>query len=358
MTTADDDRTRVLPALEPTRRAASPPPPASTPASTTASATEQPARTRRRGRWWRRALVALLVALLVFPFVLVALLWLRADKVDALVEGGRSDGTVYLLVGSDERSGLTREERNALHTGDAAGRRTDTILLLSVPRSGRPALVSVPRDSLVEVPGYGRIRINAAFAYGGPRLLVRTLQRATGVHIDDYVEIGFGGFVGVVGALGHVDLCLDKPLQDAKAHVDLAAGCQSLTPTQALGYVRARYSDPRGDLGRVERQRQFLGALSDRVTSPAVLLNPVRLVDVAAQGGDALRIDRTTYPWDLVRFGVAMRTVSGSGGDRITVPLSSVGNTVSWDEQRAAQLWSALQDGRELPRSLVAAGSS
>lgn len=335
VTTPDPpDRTRVLPVVD------APPRPAAV--------------TRRRVRWWRWLLVGLLVAVVLLPFVLVGLLWLRAEKVDALVDGGRSDGTVYLLVGSDERTGLTPAERQALHTGSAAGRRTDTILLLSVPEGGgRPALVSVPRDSLVEVPGHGTSRINAAYAFGGPRLLVRTIQRATGVHIDEYVEIGFGGFVGVVGALDHVDLCLDEPLKDARAHVDLPAGCQSVSPTEALGFVRARYSDPRGDLGRVERQRQFLGALSDRVTSPGVLLNPVRLVDVALQGGDALRIDRTTYPWDLVRFGLAMRTVSGGGGDRITVPLGRVGNTVSWDERRAARLWAALRDGREVPRDLV-----
>jgi LCP family protein required for cell wall assembly len=304
--------------------------------------------------------VGLLLFVLLLPVVLVGIAWWRIDKVDALVDGGRSDATVYLLVGSDAREGLTRQERNELNTGiKDAGRRTDTILLLSVPQGGgRPALVSVPRDSLVDIPGHGTDKVNAAFSFGGPQLLVQTIQEATGVHIDEYVEIGYGGFVGVVDALGEVQVCLDEPFADQRTEIDLPAGCSSLDAGDSLRFVRARYGDPRADLGRVERQRQFVSAVTDRAASPSVLLNPYRLARLAWASGDALRIDRSTYPWDLVRFALALRSVSGSGGDRLTVPIGSAGNTVTWDEEGAEQLWSALREGREVPRDLVEAAAS
>jgi LCP family protein required for cell wall assembly len=331
------DRTRVLPVVE------APGP-----------------RPRRRRRTGRRLLVALLLLVLLLPLVLVAVAWWRIDKVDALVDGGRSDATVYLLVGSDAREGLTRQEQIDLKTGTQdIGRRTDTILLLSVPGDGgRPALVSVPRDSLVDIPGHGTDKVNAAFSLGGPRLLVQTLQQATGVHIDEYVEIGFGGFVGVVDALGSVRVCLDEPFADERTQLDLPAGCSSLDAGDSLRFVRARYGDPRADLGRVERQRQFLSAVSDRAASPSVLLNPYRLARLSWASGDALRVDASTYPWDLVRFALALRSVSGSGGDRLTVPIGSAGNTVTWDEAAAEELWSALREGRALPRALVEAAGS
>ena len=120
-----------------------------------------------------------------------------------------SAGRVYLLVGSDSREELTPEERAELGTGAAEGQRTDTIMLLHIPTDGRPALISVPRDSVVEIPGHGEERINAAFAFGGAPLLVETLENATGVAIDEAVRLTkrystdeAGAFVnGVLGGI-------------------------------------------------------------------------------------------------------------------------------------------------------------
>ncbi|MGH8824504.1 MAG: LCP family protein, partial [Jiangellaceae bacterium] len=140
-----------------------------------APAPRRPARRRtssRAARWFVGILVVLLAALLV----LFLLAWSRIDKVDAIPEdhgSAVSEGRVYLLVGSDSREDLSREEQADLGTGSAEGRRTDTIMLLYVPTDGRPALVSVPRDSLVDIPDRGEERINAAFAFGGAPLLVQ-----------------------------------------------------------------------------------------------------------------------------------------------------------------------------------------
>src|SRR6202012_2658863 len=130
-------------------------------------------------------------------------------------------------------------------------------------------MVSLPRDSYVPIPGYGRDKINAAFAMGGARLLVQTVEQATGLRLDHYVEVGFSGFAAVVDALGGVTLCPGAPIDDPLAGIDLPAGCQKLDGRDALGYVRSR-ATPRADLDRMVNQRQFMSALLDRMASPAV----------------------------------------------------------------------------------------
>ena len=137
----------------------------------------------------------LLILWLVFLVAVPLWAWSKVDKVDAFPDGDRpdeQDGTTYLMVGSDSRGDLTEEERKELGTGNASGQRTDTIMLLHTG-DGPNLLMSIPRDSLVEVPGHGTTKINAAYAFGGPKLLVRTIEGDTGIRIDHYVEIGFGG---------------------------------------------------------------------------------------------------------------------------------------------------------------------
>ncbi len=294
--------------------------------------------------------------ILVGLVVLFWLAWSRIEKVDAIPDdhgAAVSDGQVYLLVGSDSREDLSPEEQAELGTGSTAGRRTDTIMLLYVPNDGRTALISVPRDSVVDIPGRGENRVNAAYAFGGAALLVETLESNTGVAIDDYVEIGFGGFASIVDALGGVEMCLDGPIQDDNAHLDLPAGCHTLDGPNALGFARARDFDPTADLGRVERQRELIGSIASTALAPSTVFNPFRLTRTALAGGDALTVDEQTGPIDLLQFALAMRSVTGGGGDTMTVPLGRVGNTVDWDPERAGRLWSAMQSGEEVPRDLL-----
>ncbi len=317
----------------------------------------------------------LLVPLLILPLLILALLaglvgvaYSRVEKVDALADySGRpavTPGRDVLIVGSDSREGLTREERRRFGTGHTGGRRTDTIMLLHVPRTGAPVLVGLPRDSYVEIPGRGANKLNAAYAFGGAPLLVRTVEQATGIRLDDYVEVGFGGFVGIVDAVGGLRLCPESAMKDPKAHLDVRAGCQQMDGPTALGYVRARYSDPRGrgDLGRIERQQEFIAALGKRAVSPAVLLNPLRLPRAALAGGAALTVDERTGPFDLLRFALGMRKVSGPGGRRTTVPVAGTadragaGNVVLWDEGAAEELFSALRRDRRVPASALRRG--
>lgn len=323
---------------------------------------EPPARPKKRrsgaGRFFRW-LLAILLIIVVALGVLIWYVWGRIEKVDAIPDdhgSALSEGRVFLLVGSDSREDLTDEEQSELGTGSTEGQRTDTIMLLHVPGGGaQNALISIPRDSVVDIPGHGENRINAAFAFGGAPLLVQTIEASTGVAIDDYVQIGFGGFAGIVDALGGVEICLDEPVQDEQAHIDLPAGCQVLDGPNALGYARARHFDPTSDIGRVQRQRELISAIADKALSPGTLVNPIELTRTALAGGDALVLDENTGPMDMFAFARGIGSVSGGSGATITVPLGSVGNTVTWDPDLAGALWTALQNGDDIPPEVIEA---
>ncbi|MFJ6750853.1 LCP family protein [Streptomyces sp. NPDC091266] len=322
------------------------------------------ARPRPRWSWRRRILVALLVLVVLVVAGGVGLyVWAgrQVRHVDALGDyAGRpaaGKGTNWLLVGSDSRAQLTPAQRKELHVGKDVGRRTDTIMVLHSGDNG-PYLVSLPRDSYLPIPGHGKGKINEAYADGGPKLLTRTVEEATGLRVDHYGEVNFLGLVQVVDALGGVELCVDKPIKDEKSGADFAAGCREMNGTQALAYVRARYSDPAGDLGRVKRQRQLISAVSAEMLGPGVLLNPFRLVPVLDASLSALTVENGAGVGDLVGLGWSMKDVSGAGGTATTVPVSTPGVTIAgagdvllWDETRASRLFRALRDDDPIPTS-------
>ena len=189
--------------------------------------------------------------------------WNQVDKVDWEPDGDRpSDqpGTTYLLVGSDSREGLTKEERKELSTGNAGGGRTDTIMLLHTG-SGPNLLLSLPRDSIVDIPGHGTTKINAAYAFGGPQLLVQTIEQNTGIRVDEYVEIGMGGVAGIVDAVGGIEVCPKANMKDKLAGLNIKKGCQEVDGKTALAYARSRHTSGIGDIDRVRRQREVVSAV-------------------------------------------------------------------------------------------------
>ena len=302
-----------------------------------------------------------MLVLVGYPLALGWTAWTNVNRTAALgASGAGTPGRTYLVVGSDSRTGLSAQERRDLHTGKAAGQRTDTIVLLHVPAGGGPTvLISVPRDSYVAIPGHDKNKINAAFAFGGPALLARTIEGATGLTIDDYVETSFAGFAGVVDALGGVQICPKKAMKDKKAGLNIPAGCQDADGKVALGYARARYSDPRGDLGRVERQRELMKAISSKGMSPSTLINPFEAFPFAAAGGRALTVDDQTGPMALGRFLLGMRSASGTNGVQLTVPVRGTGtrggaSVVLWDRQKALQLFHDIKaDDTEAVRAIA-----
>ena len=360
------ERTRVLPGYhqdyapaDPAARPA-PPGPAGPPQG------PPPRKAYRTRRWPRLLRIGLALALVLLLGTVIGVYFYvnsHLQRVDALADySGRpaaTPGQDWLIVGSDSREGLSREERRRLRTGQAVGRRTDTIMMLHIGDNGA-TLVSLPRDSYVPIPAYTdsqgkrrdaqRNKLNAAYAFGGPQLLARSVEQATGIRLDHYMEIGLGGFVGVVDSLGGVDLCLDKAIKDAKSGANLPAGCQELTGPQALSFVRARSFDPRSDLGRVERQQQFLRALTKRIATPSVLLNPFQFFPVMNASLEAITVDEDSGPFDLLRLFWNMRKLSGGEGVTTTVPVADpdfrpggIGSSVRWDREGAEALFGALR---------------
>ena len=289
----------------------------------------------------------LLLLWLVFLVAVPIWAWTEIEKVDADPGGdrpGTQPGSTYLLVGSDSRENLTAEERRRFGTGEAEGRRTDTIMLLHTG-DGPNLLLSIPRDSIVDIPGQGSdLKINAAYALGGPELLVQTLESETGIRIDNYVEIGFGGFVGIVDAVGGIEICPEQPMKDPLANLDIEKGCQEADGPKALGYARSRHTSALGDIDRARRQREVVGAVGDEALSPWSVLNPVRYARLAAAGADALAVGEDTGPFDTARFAFAMTRVSGENGLTCTVPIADL--AVHWDRERALELFELIKEDR------------
>lgn len=301
-----------------------------------------------------KVLLTLLVAWLVWLLVVPLLALIGTQRVDATPSGPRPPehpGTAVLLVGTDRRDNLTTAQQKRLGTGTESGVRTDTMLILYTPPSGRSVLISLPRDSYLPIPGHGRNKLNAAYAIGGAPLLVESVEEATGLRMNGYMEIGFDGFVNLVDAVGGVTVDLAKPMKDRDAHIDLPAGRQRLDGVQALGYVRMRKSDPLGDLGRIKRQQQVASQVARKILSPWTLVNPVRYWKVTHAAASSVRRGTDTSLPTTVRTGLGLMKASGSDGVRLTVPVADVnattaaGSSVLWDTDRAAELFAQLNRG-------------
>jgi LCP family protein required for cell wall assembly len=311
-------------------------------------------RRRRPGLGWVKLL---LVVWLVFLVAVPLIAWARIEKVDASPSGDRpaaQPGTTYLLVGSDSREGLTRKQELSFGTGKGEGRRTDTIMLLHTG-AGPNLLMSIPRDSLVDVPGHGTTKINAAFAFGGPKLLVQTIEQSTGIRIDDYVEIGFAGFVGVVDAVGGIQICPKRAMKDRRANLDIKKGCQDVDGKVALGYARSRHTSGLGDIARAQHQREVVSAVGSKAASPWSILNPVRYYRLAMAGSNSLRVGEDTGMLATLRFAWAMTRVNGSNGLTCGVPISDL--AVHWDPDRSRRMFRLIREDRtdDIPKSLCRA---
>lgn len=323
-----------------------------------APASPAPSRGRRR-TFWKIAIALVLILVLWLGALVWAGMsaWGKVTKVDAFPTSGRAAqgaGTNVLLVGSDSRAGLSSQQAHDLGTGGSnvtgGTSHTDSIMILHMG-SGEPILLSIPRDSYVAIPGYRKNKINAAFAIGGPKLLVQTVEGATGIHIDDYMEIGFGGFAGVVDAVGGVRMCLPEAVKDSYAHIDLPAGCQTLNGKNALGYVRSRHAFAQGDLARVKHQREFLAALMAKVSSPSNLLVPWQLKGIGESGAQGLAVNKGMSPYTALKIAWTLKNVT-KGGQSIQVPVADAalptwaGEAVEWDTAKADALFNAIKQDK------------
>jgi LCP family protein required for cell wall assembly len=267
---------------------------------------------------------------------------------------GQSAGQNWLIAGSDSRQGLTQQQISAYHVGDVTGTENSDSLMLLHLGSGSPVLISIPRDSYVDIPGYGDNKINAALGFGGPSLLIKTVENATGLRINNYMGIGFGGLVSVVNQVGGVTMCLPKALHDYDSGANIPAGCHNLDGAQALAFVRDRHSFADEDLQRIEDQRAFLKALLDKATSPGVYLNPFVALPFGSASADSLSVDQGTKLYQLIKVALALRDPQTG-----TVPIAdanyetNAGDAVLWDRAQALQLFNDLKNNQPVPSSLL-----
>lgn len=314
-----------------------------------------PATTGGRGRrHWGRWLAVLVVLLLLLPVAYGGALAAHgSNSIERVpVEGltPTAATTNVLVVGSDSRADLTPEQRNELSTGGDVDERTDTILLL-VADGSRVAILSFPRDLYVDRCDGTPQRINTAVQAGGLGCLARTITDTSGIGVDHVVQVSFGGFVEVVEAVGGVEVCLEQPIEDRDAGIDLPAGCQQLQGADALGYVRVRKIDD--DLQRIKRQQEFLSALAEEVATPATLLVPWRAWDTVGAIGEALTADEDLGPMELATLTLAARGLATGQVVRATVPTTPEtinGADVLLEAADAQAVYDAFRTGAVLDR--------
>jgi LCP family protein required for cell wall assembly len=337
----------------------------------------------RGARRQRRTLVAagtMSVAVLLFSgggwvfqdYVLSSVRRVNAfDGLKNRPDSGPKGSMNILLAGVDRRDGMSAQQIRDLHLGKVGGQRSDTMMLVHVSsKHDKITVVSLPRDSLVTIPahrsngsegakgtdvGDRQGKLNWAYMYGGPTLTVQTVEHATGVHVDHYVEVNFLGFLKVVDALGGVTVCTNQPINDPKSGLRLPAGTSNVDGPTALAYSRARYTLTGGsDLGRIDRQQQFMSAVVHKALSA-----PTKFPGFLSAALDAIRADKGLSKGTLTSLAMQMRGMSTDSIAFTTVPLANADyltsingsakqSTVLWDDKAGNELFGDIERDRPI----------
>lgn len=312
-----------------------------------AGAVAYPAGTPRAGLRqspWRTRVRTGLVVFVALSLLLVGGSYLyfrhqlsRLDRIDipGLVEDETGSVMNVLLVGSDTRETATGDIADATGKGDdgTAGQRSDTIMVLHIdPAQQKAAILSIPRDLWIPIPGNGKDKINASFSIGGPSLLIRTIRESLNIDINHYVEVDFAGFERIVNTVGGVKVYVDYPARDFMTGLDIpVAGCSELDGYQALAFVRSRYYETyeRGrwvpsansDIDRIGRQQDFIRRIMKKAVSQG-LSNPLtlnRLIDIGVQN---VRVDQQMSTKDITTVAKRFRSIDPDTVDMLTLPVT------------------------------------
>lgn len=303
---------------------------------------------RRVFKW---ALTVLIIFVIAWPLYLWYLVDSQLNRVDALSALPASEGETWLIAGSDQRSDGSD---GGVQQPWVQGARADSIMLLRKV-NGVAELVSLPRDTAVEIPGHGLNKLNASYAFGGPKLLVKTVEGVSGVKVDHYVEVTMGAVTQLVDAAGGVELCLDYDVNDADSALKWKSGCHQADGATALAFSRMRHQDPRGDIGRAERQRQVVSKLSRTLITPSTFLNPLKQRNLANAGASNLTCDSDSGAWALGKMLLAYR---GAANNNLTgaPPISKLayykgghGAMVQLDPNKSPSFWKSFQQGTLQP---------
>ena len=284
------------------------------------------------------------------------------------------DAENYLLLGSDTRAGANG--RYEASPGQVSGERSDTTILAHLsPRRDKATMISFPRDSWVRLPTCrkkdGTVvpehdgQFNEAFATGGAQCTVLAVQKLTGIRINHYVQVDFTGFKSMVDAVGGVPICTTTRLRDAESGLRLDPGTTNLRGEQALAYVRARYGIGDGsDLGRIQRQQRFLGAMVRKATSAKLLVNPVALTRFLNAATKSLTLDRHTSLGDLKKLADQLRDLDPKRVSFLTAPIANPaynppgfpppppgrgGSKVLLDQVAGRKLWDSIINDKPAP---------
>ena len=314
---------------------------------------EPPSSPSRGKRRWLKYTSAVLAVILITLCGYTWHLWNKASdqlrRVDALSSMADTPGETWLIVGSDSRAD------GAIADTTTAGQRADSVMVLHKAENGQTSLTSLPRDTYVNIPGYGEDKINASYAYGGAKLLVKTVEGLTKMKINHYVEVGMGGVKNVVDAVGGVEACLDYDVDDHDSGLiwNTAQGkCQQVNGEKALAFSRMRKSDPTGDIGRGLRQRAIISAAVKKAMSPSTLLNPSATSKLVDAGTGSLTVDKDSGVWDIGQMVLAFRSASNdglTGAPPIEDPdyePGGVGSTVLLVDTTAPIFFGKVRDGR------------
>ena len=293
----------------------------------------------------------LVTALTLGIGILAAWNWVdgQLNKQEWLTSKTDTAGESWLILGSDEREGTIGD------AGDVEGFRTDTILVLTKPKNGPSSLISIPRDSLVEIDG-SYMKINAVAQLYSRKQLVNEVEDITGQKINHVAMVRFGGLVKVVDALGGIDLCYDQTVNDPYSGLNWTSGCHTVDGTTALAFSRMRYADAQGDFGRAARQRQVINAIVKKGASRQTLTDFGKTKKVATAALDSVTVDEKASTSSLLSMALAFKSASGkngiSGSVYWTDPdyyVDGVGSSVLLDNERNIQLFSELANGTHSP---------
>jgi LCP family protein required for cell wall assembly len=257
----------------------------------------------------------------------------------------------WLLVGSDRRADRATTGRDANQPLWRYGaQRADTIMLVHLPADrDRAYLVSFPRDSWVPIQGHGKVKLNAAFSFGGPPLLIATIEGLTGVRVDHFAILDFEGFKSMADALGGVNVRVVRTVRDPARQVVWPAGTHHLDGARALDFVRQRHNLPGGDLGRIKRQQAFLKALAGQVVEGGTLANPLKLNALLEAFTKAVSVDESLTISRLRSLALQFRSVRTGDVVFVTAPVAGMGT-----EGRQSVVYLDRAKGRPLYRALRA----
>lgn len=232
-------------------------------------------------------------------------------------------GQNFLLVGSDTRASGSTTGSDANSSGVGL---TDTLMIVHLAVDRRSAsVISIPRDSWVDIPGNGKGKINVAHVYGGPSLLVQTVEELTKIRIDHYLVVDFAGFAAMTDAVGGVDISVPAPFYDPGTGARWRAGPQHMDGRTALLFVRQRHGLPNADMDRIDHQHLFLAALMAKATSGARLAKPrtlARLLDAVTR---SVSVDSGLSAGGLRSVALSLRDLRGGAVQFLTVPVNRIG---------------------------------